>query len=544
MDRFAELVEAIETADGVVDAWADWFRIAGPADAMLSIRLLVGGGKERSRRRLTAARLRRLLGTALAMPDWLIDRSLGESDDAAEGGALLLSAMPRPDGTAGEVAARKRSDGSLHERLERLTDLLAEPESDEQDRAIARTLRETDETTRRVLLRALLGSSRPTGSQRAMLTGLGRVCGVPIDVLEERTTVDIGDDGATFERWTAPCAPEDSIGRWPRVPLTKIDALPTSREEAWSVEWNWIGLRVRLVRHRSGVRWSADDLEPLSGKLPEACEGAERLAIGTVLDGVLIAGSIAAPRPRSDLERRLARRRLTAADRRAVPITFVAVDLLHDGLEDRRRETWSERRARLERLFAAELADTPAIALSPAFRESFAQLQERHRTSRRPGIDGLVLKPLGSPYVPESTRWLVLPPEPFRWTAVLRLVRQTVDAQSTIEGSFSIRGAGSELVPFAQAPLSFGSDQEQTDFQAMLKRTTIGRFGPVRELEPELVYELECAGFEPAPRRRSGLALRGVQVIRRRDDRTVDTIDSLAELRAAWGIGSADPPPN
>src|SRR5690606_24642147 len=142
----------------------------------------------------------------------------------------------------------------------------------ETDRAIAATLRETDETTRRVLLRALLGTSRPTGSMRAMLTGLGRVCGVPIDVLEDRTARDTGDDTATFERWIAPCNADDSIGRWPRVPLTMIDALPTDRDEAWSAEWNWVGLRVRLVRHRSGVRWSADDLEPLTGKLPEPSE--------------------------------------------------------------------------------------------------------------------------------------------------------------------------------------------------------------------------------------------------------------------------------
>lgn len=541
MRRFAALVEAIETSAGVVEAWTDWFRVAGSADAMLSLRLLVGGGKERSRRRLTAARLRRLLGTALALPEWLIERSLGESDDAAEGGALLLSAMPMPEFEAGEAAASERTEGSLHRRLERLTTRLDEPESDETDRAIAATLRETDETTRRVLLRALLGTSRPTGSMRAMLTGLGRVCGVPIDVLEDRSARDTGDDAATFERWIAPCAAQDSIGRWSRVPLTMIDALPTDLDEAWSAEWNWVGLRVRLVRHRSGVRWSADDLEPLTGKLPEPSEAAERLAVGTVLDGILIAGSMAAPRPRGDLERRLARRRSTAADRRTVPVTFVAIDLLHDGLEDRRGETWTARRERLEQLFATTLADAASIALSPAFRESCSKLQERHRESRRPGIDGLVLKPLGAPYDPETIRWFVLPPQPFRWTAVLRLVRQTGDVASTIEGSFSVRGVGGEFVPFAQAPLSFGSDEERTEFEALLKRTTIARFGPVRELEPEQVYELECAGFEPAPRRRSGLALRGVRVIRRCDERTVDTIDSLADLQAAWRITSIDP---
>jgi len=86
-------------------------------------------------------------------------------------------------------------------------------------------------------------------------------------------------------------------------------------------------------------------------------------------------------------------------------------------------------------------------------------------------------------------------------------------------------------VPFAKA-YSGLTDEEIRQVDSFVRRNTLEKFGPVRRVAPELVFELAFEGIQESPRHRSGIAVRFPRMARWRQDKTADQADSLETLRA------------
>ena len=92
-------------------------------------------------------------------------------------------------------------------------------------------------------------------------------------------------------------------------------------------------------------------------------------------------------------------------------------------------------------------------------------------------------------------------------------------------------------MPFTKA-YSGLTDAEFRSITAWVRKNTLQRFGPVRQVPPELVFEIAFEGIQPSPRHKSGLALRFPRMLRWRQDKPVaeiDTLDTLRALLAAQG---------
>jgi DNA ligase-1 len=88
------------------------------------------------------------------------------------------------------------------------------------------------------------------------------------------------------------------------------------------------------------------------------------------------------------------------------------------------------------------------------------------------------------------------------------------------------------LVPVAKA-YSGLSDEEIRRVDAFVRRHTLDKFGPVRTVSPELVFELAFERIQRSPRHKSGIAVRFPRILRWRDDKRAadaDTIESLSAL--------------
>ena len=93
------------------------------------------------------------------------------------------------------------------------------------------------------------------------------------------------------------------------------------------------------------------------------------------------------------------------------------------------------------------------------------------------------------------------------------------------------------LTPFAKA-YSGLTDLEIQRVDAVVRRTTIEKFGPVRSVTPTLVFELGFEGIQRSPRHKSGIAVRFPRILRWRSDKSVDdadTLDALEALLEAFG---------
>ena len=92
-------------------------------------------------------------------------------------------------------------------------------------------------------------------------------------------------------------------------------------------------------------------------------------------------------------------------------------------------------------------------------------------------------------------------------------------------------GSERRLVPFAKA-YSGLSDDEIRAVDAVIRRTTIEKFGPVRSVTPTLVFELGFEGIARSPRHKSGVAVRFPRMLRPRPDKRIEEADQLAALLA------------
>jgi DNA ligase-1 len=89
---------------------------------------------------------------------------------------------------------------------------------------------------------------------------------------------------------------------------------------------------------------------------------------------------------------------------------------------------------------------------------------------------------------------------------------------------------GDELVPFAKA-YSGLTDKEMQSVDQFVKKNTIERFGPVRSVKPELVFEIGFEGIAPSTRHKSGIALRFPRILRRREDKKPEEANTLEDLK-------------
>ena len=121
--------------------------------------------------------------------------------------------------------------------------------------------------------------------------------------------------------------------------------------------------------------------------------------------------------------------------------------------------------------------------------------------------------------------------EPYTVDAVLVYAQPGHGRRATLytDYTFAVWNDG-ELVPFAKA-YSGLTDDEIRKLDSWIRRHTVEKFGPVRSVKPEQVFELHFEGIQPSPRHKSGVAVRFPRIARWREDKRAEEADSLGALR-------------
>jgi DNA ligase-1 len=318
-------------------------------------------------------------------------------------------------------------------------------------------------------------------------------------------------------------------------------------------EWKWDGIRVQAVaapRADSGftARLYSRTGEDISASFPDL---ADALRLDGALDGELLILRDGRVQSFNVLQQRLNRKTVTAKLMAEFPAHLRAYDLLVEGEEDLRELPFAARRARLEMLLA-QLA-TPRVDGSPLI--SFASWNELTRARADPAaagagpdadaVEGVMLKRRDAAYVPGRPRglWWKWKRDPFVVDAVLMYAQRGHGKRSSFysDYTFGVWGGqnGGELVPVGKAYFGF-TDAELAEIDRFIRRNTVNRFGPVREIvhEPDngLVFEVAFEGLARSTRHKSGLAMRFPRISRLRWDKRpadADGIDTLERLLTA-----------
>lgn len=523
MRRFAELYAALDATTrtaGKLAALEAYLRSAEPADAAWAVRLLMG---RKPRQSVPTARLRRWAAEEAGIADWLFAACYETVGDLAETIALVL---PR---------AATEADEPLHRWMERLPGLKGLSEPDQRAQVVA-AWRSLGESRRFVWNKLITGGFRVGVSQKLVTRALSRVSGVAEAVIAHRLMGAWAPAPDVFARLlSAQTEDADASRPYPFClagPLAG-DPAPLGPVADWQAEWKWDGIRAQLVRRAGRVFvWSRGE-ELVTERFPEIAEAAARLPEGCVLDGEILAWAHGGPLGFNPLQRRIGRRVITPALLRSAPAVLVAYDLLELAGEDLRARPLAER-ARLLAALLSGISD-PRLKRSPVLpASSWEELAARRQEARGHGAEGLMLKRLGSAYGVGRRRgdWWKWKADPFSVDAVLTYARRGHGRRSGLytDYTFSIWD-GDRLVPFAKA-YSGLTDAEIHAVDRFVRAHTVERFGPVRSVAPELVFEIAFEAIRPSGRHRSGVAVRFPRIARRRPDKTAAEADTLATVRA------------
>ncbi|HET8622435.1 MAG TPA: ATP-dependent DNA ligase [Gemmatimonadales bacterium] len=517
---YSELDETTATNEKVA-ALRRYFASAPPADAAWAVHFLTG---RRLTRLVAAAALRAWAAEEAAIPDWLFEECYHAVGDLAEVIALLL-----PESTA---AADRSLSQWVEERL-----LALRGQAPDAQRAIMLEAWRTLGTRERFVWNKLItGGFRVGVSQQLVVRALSEVSGVPEGAVAHRLMGAWDPTPEFFARVTgADVSDTDASRPYPfclAYPLDG-DAAELGDPSEWLAEWKWDGIRAQLIRREGRTwLWSRGE-ELLNGRFPEVESAASLLPEGTVIDGELLPWREQRPLRFAQLQRRIGRKTLGAKLLEDIPVALLAFDLLELIGHDLRSLPLRERRARLEQLLGAVPGER--IVVSPEVAAlTWEEARELQATARSRGAEGMMLKRRSSPYRAGRGRgdWWKWKVEPLTVDAVLIYAETGHGRRAGLFTDYTFGvWDGDRLVPFAKA-YSGLSDEEIRRVDAFIRRHTIDRFGPVRTVKPELVFELAFEGIQRSSRHKSGIAVRFPRMARWRTDKRAEDADTLETVRA------------
>jgi DNA ligase 1 len=302
-------------------------------------------------------------------------------------------------------------------------------------------------------------------------------------------------------------------------------------DEVW-IEDKYDGIRCQVHRDASRVMLFSRDLKEVTPQFPEVAEAAAALPGMVLLDGEVLAFREGRVMPFAALQTRLGRRTPSAAVLQAVPVIFVAWDLLYLDGESLLDEPLRERRKRLD---ALQLGGALATAHQEHARGA-EQVDALFDNARERSNEGLIAKDPGSPYTPgrRGMSWLKLKKPLDTLDVVVTGAElghgRRRDVLSDV--TFSVRvDDGDELVPIGKAYTGL-TDAEILEMTELLKSITVSEHGRYRVVMPQIVLEVAFDRVQPSSRHRSGYALRFPRIARWRHDKSVRDIDTLPRVAA------------
>ena len=400
-----------------------------------------------------------------------------------------------------------------------------------------------DANGRYALLKLATGAMRIGISARLAKVAFAQAFDVPIDDVEEHWHGQTPPYAALFD-WAAHGGAAPSAEHLPLFrPFMLAHPLEDSAIDMadYAAEWKWDGIRVQLVHVNGESRLYSRSGDDISGTFPEVTAA---LDIPAVLDGELLVrgshqgGEAGGAASFNALQQRLGRKTVSKAMLADYPAFVRLYDLLVREGEDLRPLPWTDRRAALEH-FVPRL-DPQRFDLSTvipaASLDELAAIRERARDD---AIEGVMLKRKNSPYVPgrKTGLWYKWKRDPLLIDCVLMYAQRGSGKRSSFYSDFTFGcwdgdpDQGAELLPVGKAYFGF-TDEELKWLDRYVRTHTVNRFGPVRETDKSLVFEVAFDSVHLSKRHKSGVAMRFPRISRIRADKPAHEADRLDSLKA------------
>ena len=518
MESFLNLLKNLDQTTSIitkVESLRDYFYNAEPEDASWALYIISG---EKIPTKVNRSFLQQTFCEFIGIQEWLFKESYYHVGDLSETMALLRG----PKEFVGQLP-------TLHSFIEQELLSLKEMNDDQRKSSLFRWWSTYDEATLFFIHKCFTGGLRLGVSKNLLIQALSQVAGVDKETMSFRLMgkIEPGPD-AYKDLMNREVGVEKKSKPYPFFLASPIDTPEGVFHDlnSWCVEWKWDGIRCQLVKRDGEVfLWSRGE-ELVNDSFPEVLLQATFLPDGTVIDGELLPYKNGKILSFQNLQTRLNRKRVSKKELESTPVTIMTYDLLEwDGIDVRNRPL-SERRALLEKVGVFPISEILEF-------DSLESAKELRLESRERGVEGFMLKRWNSTYQVGRKRgdWWKWKIDPLTIDCVLLYAQSGSGRRSNLYTDYTLAvWKDQDLVPITKA-YSGLTDEELLQMDHWIKRNTIEKYGPVRSVKAEQVFEISFDGIQESPRHKAGIALRFPRITRWRKDKKPLQADSLDEVR-------------
>ncbi len=527
MLHFSRLISSLDQSNKTkdkIEALELFFTEAEEQDKVWAIALF---SHRRPKRQVNTRQLREWAQELAEIPTWLFEESYHTVGDLAETISLLI---PHPE---------NQKEHSLTYWINYLIGL-KDKEEEEKRMAILHAWSQLGKIECFIFNKILTGGFRIGVSQNLMTQALSNYLDIEKSSVAHSLMGNWNPETITFDVLLQPGMQGEDISK--PYPFFLAHPLEKGLKEIgevadWQIEWKWDGIRGQLVK-RNGETfiWSRGE-ELVNEKFPELLDLGSNLPDGTVIDGEILAFKDGKPLPFNLLQTRIGRKNVSKKQLLEAPVSFLTYDLLELDGEDLRISPLELRRKNLEELVKKN--SHPNLEISdPVNGKTWEELAEIREDSRKHYAEGFMLKHKESAYEVGRKKggWWKWKVDPLTIDGVMIYAQKGHGRRADLYSDYTLAvWDGEALVPFAKA-YSGLTDAELKEVDAFVKKNTRERFGPVRTVKAELVFEIAFEGIQKSPRHKSGIALRFPRISRWRRDKPKEEANTLKDLHELLNI--------
>lgn len=523
MKRFASLflqLDRTNKTNDKVEALKAYFLSTPDEDKIWALALFTG---RRPPRKIKSSQVQEWALEQSGIPYWLFRESYGSVGDLAETVSLIL---PESHST---------SERSLSEWFHALENL-SNASDPEKKQFLLEAWKQLSPYEVFVFNKLMMGSFRIGVSQTLVLRAIAEVSGMEPTFVAHRVMGNWDPFRTTYrELIHSENVGDETSKPYPFYLAYAIegDVSDLGEPQDWMAEWKWDGIRSQIIYRKGELYiWSRGE-ELVTEKFPELHILKGHLPNDTVLDGELICFENGKPMPFNVLQTRIGRTNVTKKVLAEAPVAFLGYDVMEFNGQDIRSKTQEERRKLLEEIHAGT-GNQHVFHLSPTidFKE-WGELRHLHTQSREYVAEGFMLKRKKAPYLVGRKKgdWWKWKVDPLSIDAVMVYAAKGSGRRAELYTDYTFAvWDNDKLIPFAKA-YSGLTDAEIREVDNYVKRNTLEKFGPVRTVKPQLVFEVGFEGINASTRHKSGIAVRFPRILRWRKDKQIQEADTLENLR-------------
>ncbi len=537
LNKFSKLFEELDSNNSInkkISSLTKYFKSSSNLNNILTIYLLIG---KRNKRFISGKSLREYYADIYKMPIWLIETCYSKVGDSAEVISLLLQ----------DNLLKKdiKEDISLDQLLNKILPNLSKLEEPKKKSQIKLLWEKTTNDNQLIFNKILTGSFRIGVSKGLVTKAISNMVGIDESIILHRLMGDFDPIEETYIFLINEKLEQKELTYKP-YPFQLANTFDEKIKETTSInqyqfESKWDGIRSQIIKRSNNISiWTRGE-ELVNKTFPELIKLISDFKNDFVLDGeILIWDEIKnCPKEFSLLQKRLGRKSPSAKIQKDLPVVFIAYDILEINGNDIRSKVLSERRNILEEKFYNPISEdqnnnSRKIKITKLLKiNNWEELEEAKNSARNIKTEGLVIKNKNSKYLPgrKKGNWWKYKVDPMQLDGVLIYAKPGSGKRADLYTDYSFAiWEENKLVKFANA-YSGLNNEEIKELDKWIRKNTLEKYGPVRSVKPELVFEISFDNIQISKRHKSGIALRFPRITRWRKDKNIKDADSLENAK-------------